>query len=155
MSNQTNLSAGSIYIVTERNCLCFCFETIYLFFFLSFFDIDTKSELKFTLNNDKISWTCVAKLVKTMPAHDQAPYITKTLSNIILTQPQILQAPHRKCSDWILSSNTGNYQGTSVFSLPPEGFEWNIFKLMLLIDGWCIYCETAIRWMLLELADYK
>ena len=62
MSNQTNLSAGSIYIVTERNCLCFCFETIYLFFFLSFFDIDTKSELKFTHNNDKISWTCVAKL---------------------------------------------------------------------------------------------
>ena len=152
MSNQTNLSAGSIYIVTERNCLCFCFETIYLFFFLSFFDIDTKSELKFTHNNDKISWTCVAKLVKTMPAHDQAPYITKTSSNIILTQPQILQAPHRKCSDCIISSNTGNYQGTSVFSLPPEGFEWNIFKLMLLIDG---YCETAIRWMLLELADDK
>ena len=42
----------------------------------------------------------------------------------------------------------------------PQGrFEWNlmqvIFKLISVIDGWGISCETAVRWMSLDLSDDK
>ena len=154
MSNQTNLSAGSIYIVTERNCLCFCFETIYLFFFLSFFWHWHKKWVKIYPHNDKISWTCVANWSKHACSWPGSLHHQNIIKHH--TDPASdFAGPHRKCSDWILSSNTGNYQGTSVFSLPPEGFEWKYFQTND-IDWWLVYlCETAIRWMLLELADYK
>ena len=44
-------------------------------------------------------------------------------------------------------------------SLNPERYEWNyskaIFKLNLVIDGWCISCEIALRWLTLNLTDGK
>ena len=44
-------------------------------------------------------------------------------------------------------------------SLAPGRFEWHfrrvIFKLILVIDGWIISCEIAVRWMSLDLTDDK
>ena len=44
-------------------------------------------------------------------------------------------------------------------SLTPGRFEWNfmqvIFKLISMIYGWGISCETAVRWMSLDLSDDK
>ena len=42
-------------------------------------------------------------------------------------------------------------------SLAPGRLEWNfrwvIFKLILVVDGWVIFCEIAVRWMSLDLTD--
>ena len=44
-------------------------------------------------------------------------------------------------------------------SLAPGRFEgnfrWVNFKLIVVIDGWCISCEIAIRWMPLDITDDK
>ena len=44
-------------------------------------------------------------------------------------------------------------------SLAPGKFEWNfrylIFKIILVIDGWGISCEFALRWMSLNLTADK
>ena len=44
-------------------------------------------------------------------------------------------------------------------SLAPGKFEWNcrylIFQIISVIDGWGISCELALRWMPLNLTDYK
>ena len=46
-----------------------------------------------------------------------------------------------------------------VNSLAPGKFEWNfrhvIFKQILVIDGWGISCEIALRWISLNLTDDK
>ena len=46
-----------------------------------------------------------------------------------------------------------------VNSLAPGKFEWNfrylIFQIILVIDGWVISCELALRWMPLDLIDDK
>ena len=34
-------------------------------------------------------------------------------------------------------------------------FRWVIFKLNLVVNGWGISCETAVRWMSLDLTDDK
>ena len=43
--------------------------------------------------------------------------------------------------------------------LAPGGFEWNftrvILILILVIGGWVISCEFAVRWMLLDIIDDK
>ena len=42
-------------------------------------------------------------------------------------------------------------------SLAPGKFEWNfrhvIFKQILVIDGWGIFCEIALMWMSLDFTD--
>ena len=44
-------------------------------------------------------------------------------------------------------------------SLAPGKFEWNfrseIFKQILVINGWDVYSEIALRWMSLDLTDDK
>ena len=44
-------------------------------------------------------------------------------------------------------------------SLAPEKFEWYfrylIFQMIIVIDGWGISCELALRWMSLDLTDDK
>ena len=44
-------------------------------------------------------------------------------------------------------------------SLAPWRLEWNfklaVFKLILVTDGWGIFCETTLRWMSLDLTDDK
>ena len=44
-------------------------------------------------------------------------------------------------------------------SLTPGKFEWNfrylILQIILVIDGWGICCELALRWMSLDLTDGK
>ena len=46
-----------------------------------------------------------------------------------------------------------------VNSLAPGIFEqnvrWIIFKLILVIDSWCVSCEIALRWISLDLTDDK
>ena len=41
--------------------------------------------------------------------------------------------------------------------LAPQRFEWknseSNFNLILVIDGWGIFCEIALRWMSLDLCD--
>ena len=50
-------------------------------------------------------------------------------------------------------------KGTLFNSLAPGILEWNfrqdIFKLILVIGGWGISCEFAIRWMSLDFTDDK
>ena len=45
----------------------------------------------------------------------------------------------------------------SLNSLAPGKFEWNfryvIFKWILVIDGWGIFCEIALTWMSLDFTD--
>ena len=36
-----------------------------------------------------------------------------------------------------------------------QNFRWAIFKLILVIKGWGICCEIAIRWMTLDITDDK
>ena len=44
-------------------------------------------------------------------------------------------------------------------SLPPRRFEWNsrqlLFRPNLVNNGWCSFCEIALRWMSLDLTDDK
>ena len=46
-----------------------------------------------------------------------------------------------------------------VNSLAPGGFERNlrkvIFKLILMIGGWGVFCKIALRWMSMDLTDDK
>ena len=47
----------------------------------------------------------------------------------------------------------------SLNSLAPGKFEWNfrylILQIISLLNGWGISCELALRWMPLDLTDYK
>ena len=60
----------------------------------------------------------------------------------------------------------GRTEGRSETNIPPNNFvvwgdiiiNWSIeviFKLILVIDGWGISLEIALRWMSLDLTDYK
>ena len=71
---------------------------------------------------------------------------------IIYTQSLLLQVcikPHH--SLWACET------GKLLNSLSPGKFEWNfrhvIFKRILVIDGWHIYCEIALIWMSLDFTD--
>ena len=51
-------------------------------------------------------------------------------------------------------------RGTNtLYSLAPGRFKvnlgWAIFKLILVVNGWGISCETALKWMSLDLTDDK
>ena len=61
---------------------------------------------------------------------------------------------------WLISQIQICFPGPRwVNSLAPGWFEWNfnqaVFKLILVTDGWGIFCETTLRWMSLDLTDEK
>ena len=63
---------------------------------------------------------------------------------------------------YVIKLDVGIYWLTCVVkdkSSAPWKFEWNftqaMFKQILVIDGWGNYCELALRWMSLVLADDK
>ena len=53
-----------------------------------------------------------------------------------------------------LHHHADSYHWLSLNSLAPGrfkvNFRWVIFKLILVLDGWCISCETALIWMSLD-----
>ena len=83
-------------------------------------------------------------------------------THVSITRPRVTEP--RCWTLWVCTETPARISFAGVFrlginSLPPGRFEWNfreeIFMLNLLIDGWGIPSDIALRWLSINLNDDK
>ena len=85
---------------------------------------------------------------------------TKCISNFNITATVDWKFPTSNIQKFCKTLAHFCCRGTNtLYSLAPGRFKvnlgWAIFKLILVVNGWGISCEIALKWMSLDLTDDK
>ena len=129
--------------------VCLRYHNAFELMITLFRSIMASEVLRATLVVKELTWwpyNCIWKVSKHVPVVPPGYvymwlwFMTLMILNLDLLMSSYLAPGH------INSLAPGRFEGN---------FRWVNFKLIVVIDGWCISCEIAIRWMPLDITDDK